>query len=156
MCVLRGEMLHCCVFLNSFITSGCCPEAVFPVCSFVQELLRSAMKAREKMSTLAFMVTSYSVFRPTVFLKFRVFLFLCSGCLWVWFGLHVMWSPSLSLFFFPTTHTHTVSVVWIALQTRFLSSESLRHTQTLPNSTAATNPLLPHHHCFIFQFLPPW
>lgn len=55
----------------------------------------------------------------------------------MWFGLHVIWSPSLS-------------VVREALQSKFLSSESNGHTQTVPNNPAAANPLLPHHR-FILQ-----
>lgn len=87
---------------------------------------------------------------PTVFLLnihfFNVFLF---SLLWLSSG--VVWTTCdevpLPLLFSFQPHTHTLS---LSLHSRFLSSESLRHTQTLPNNTAAANLLLPHH-CFILQ-----
>lgn len=84
-------------------------------------------------------------FLPTFF-NLHLFLkkkFHCSGCLWVRLGLHVMWSPSLSSFLPYNTHTQ-------ALQSRFLSSECIRHTQTLPNSSPPAGLLLPPQ-CFILR-----
>lgn len=49
------------------------------------------------------------------------------------------WDPPPSPPFFPTTHTHTLS-----LHSRFLSSESFRHTQTLPNSRSTSASTLLH------------